>query len=481
MGCLDDRGRLYLGDAAGKNLNRAALEQQLPNRVLRLVDTDGDGVFDRSTVFADRMTFPQGAAWLAGSLYVASPPGIWKLTDTDDDGVADQREMLVGGFDFDGNAADVHGPFVHPTDGRLYWCHGRKGHRVTQRDGTLVHEGKASGIWSCRPDGSDVQWHALGGMDNPVEIDFAPDGQIFGVVNLHFNQPRQDTLVHWLYGGAYARPDQLAVLAGLPRTIVAEIALASLLTCVASFSLGRIIGGREFPREASQALGQKNTTFTIYLAYWRPGQSSVSSVAAHTPDACWPGSADRAAAEVGAFEQGHPTPAATGAAISTARSTAVAAAGATGAAVAAAISPAGASWTAVAATVGDLHRADRASQTKLAQVAHIAVDLGAAAAEVAVDTQAPRAAHPDAHGAVVELTRQIGDVAVEGDVTAGEVGSLIQGDGRLATTVASAARGRGRSGQGRRRAGFSWSSSGGPGRPIVLTDDHGHRRAITAK
>jgi len=28
----------------------------------------------------------------------------------------------------------------------------------------------------------------------------------------------------------------------------------------------------------------------IYLAYWRPGQSSVSLVASHTPDACWPGS-----------------------------------------------------------------------------------------------------------------------------------------------------------------------------------------------
>jgi exosortase len=27
----------------------------------------------------------------------------------------------------------------------------------------------------------------------------------------------------------------------------------------------------------------------IYLAYWRPGQASVSLVASHTPDACWPG------------------------------------------------------------------------------------------------------------------------------------------------------------------------------------------------
>jgi BASS family bile acid:Na+ symporter len=27
-----------------------------------------------------------------------------------------------------------------------------------------------------------------------------------------------------------------------------------------------VLGGREYPREASQSLGQKNTTLTIYLA-----------------------------------------------------------------------------------------------------------------------------------------------------------------------------------------------------------------------
>lgn len=52
----------------------------------------------------------------------------------------------------------------------------------------------------------------------------------------------------------------------LPRTAVLEIAVASLLVCAVGFALGRVIGGRQFPREASQSLGQKNTTFTIYLA-----------------------------------------------------------------------------------------------------------------------------------------------------------------------------------------------------------------------
>lgn len=81
MGCLDDRGRLFIGDAAGLNLNQKGLEEKLPNRVLLLEDVDRDGVFEKSTVFADKMTFPQGACWLDGSLYVASPPGIWKAND----------------------------------------------------------------------------------------------------------------------------------------------------------------------------------------------------------------------------------------------------------------------------------------------------------------------------------------------------------------------------------------------------------------
>lgn len=32
------------------------------------------------------------------------------------------------------------------------------------------------------------------------------------------------------------------------------------------------------------------TQLTVYVAYWAPGQTTVSRVASHTPDACWPGS-----------------------------------------------------------------------------------------------------------------------------------------------------------------------------------------------
>lgn len=218
MTTLDDMGRLFVAESSGVNLDKEELLKEKPHSIKRLTDTDGDGVFDEATTFADGMTFPQGALWVYDSLYVMSPPGLWNLQDTDDDGIADKREMIVSGFDFTGNAADVHGPFLHPN-GRLYWCHGRKGHEVTDpQSGKLVSKAKGARIWSCEIDGSDVRVHAGGGMDNPVEVDFTETGEIIGSVNLFYGKPRGDTLVHWLYGGAYPRRDQGAVLAEFKRT-----------------------------------------------------------------------------------------------------------------------------------------------------------------------------------------------------------------------------------------------------------------------
>src|SRR5687767_4668000 len=94
---FDEQGRLYVTDSSGSN---DKVEKQLaekPHRVVRLEDTDGDGRFDKSVVFANRMMFPEGAMWFDGSLYVAAPPSIWKLTDTDGDGVADRREEWFEG------------------------------------------------------------------------------------------------------------------------------------------------------------------------------------------------------------------------------------------------------------------------------------------------------------------------------------------------------------------------------------------------
>lgn len=218
LGNFDERGRLFLAENAGVNLDEKALAEQLPSRIRMLEDTDGDGVFDRSSIFADKLAFPQGALWHDGALYVTSAPSVWRLEDKDGDGRADSRVEIATGFKSTGNAADVHGPFLHPN-GRLYWCHGRKGHEVYQNGGgALVSKGLGARIWSCRPDGSDIRVHAGGGMDNPVEVTFNQEGDVFGTANIFQGTPRNDAVIHWVHGGVYPRTDQEPVLAEFRRT-----------------------------------------------------------------------------------------------------------------------------------------------------------------------------------------------------------------------------------------------------------------------
>jgi putative heme-binding domain-containing protein len=216
LGCVDPRGRLFVSDSPGTTWGAAQHEKAKAGRIVMLEDRDGDGVFDRSTVFADGLTVPKGGCWVGDSLYVASPPGIWKLTDADGDGFAESRRLMVSGFNWTANGADVHGPWLHP-DGRLCWTHGRKGHDVRQADGTPVRAGLHSGLWSMNLDGTDIRSHGLAAADNPTGIAITEQGDILGTVNLHFGVPRSDTVVLWQLGAMYERPDYARLNAGLFR------------------------------------------------------------------------------------------------------------------------------------------------------------------------------------------------------------------------------------------------------------------------
>ena len=67
-------------------------------RIKRLTDTDGDGVFDRATVFIDGLDFPTGVhPWRDGVIVIAAPE-IFFARDRNGDGRADEREVLYSGF-----------------------------------------------------------------------------------------------------------------------------------------------------------------------------------------------------------------------------------------------------------------------------------------------------------------------------------------------------------------------------------------------
>src|SRR5438552_1470886 len=203
---FDEQGRLYVADSSGTNDKPDVQLKQKPHRILRLEDSDGDGRFDKQTVFADQMMFPEGALWFAGSLYVAAPPSIWKLTDADGDGVAERRAEWFQGKTLTGCANDLHGPYPGP-DGWIYWCKGAFAKQSYERPGRPPFVTRAAHIFRRRPDGSGIEPVKTGGMDNPVKVVFTPGGErIF--TTTFFQHPgggRRDGLVHAVYGGIYGK------------------------------------------------------------------------------------------------------------------------------------------------------------------------------------------------------------------------------------------------------------------------------------
>ena len=67
-------------------------------RVRILEDTDGDGRFDRSTIFAEDLSWPTGVACWQGGVFVTATPDVWYFKDTDGDRKADVRRKLFTGF-----------------------------------------------------------------------------------------------------------------------------------------------------------------------------------------------------------------------------------------------------------------------------------------------------------------------------------------------------------------------------------------------
>ena len=214
---FDEQGRLYVADSSGSNDPVQKQLAEKPHRIVRLEDRDGDGQFDHSVVFADKMMFPEGTLWHDGSLYVAAPPSIWRLTDTDGDGVADEREEWFEGKTLTGCANDLHGPYLG-RDGWVYWCKGAFAEQryAAFRGGERVSS--AAHIFRRHPSGGPHEPVMVGGMDNPVDVVFSPGGERFFTTTF-FQYPaggQRDGLVHAVYGGVYGKPH--GVVNSHPRT-----------------------------------------------------------------------------------------------------------------------------------------------------------------------------------------------------------------------------------------------------------------------
>lgn len=191
------------------NWNRQTVQQQLesqPHALVRLSDSDHDGIFDKRKVIADKLSFSAGVLVYGDAIFVSAPPVILKLTDPDGDGFFDARETWHDGGTLTYCANDLHGPFLGP-DGWIYWT---KGAFAEQSYETLLGKkvtSKAAHLLRRHPNGGPVDILMTGGMDNPVDVAFLPNGErIFCSTFMHHpGDGLRDGIGHAIYGSLFGK------------------------------------------------------------------------------------------------------------------------------------------------------------------------------------------------------------------------------------------------------------------------------------
>ena len=93
-------------------------------RIRMLEDRDGDGRYERATVFADKIAFPNGVMPWNGGILVTAAPDILFFKDTDGDGHADERRVVLTGFAEGNQQLRVNGLYWG-LDNWIYGANGR--------------------------------------------------------------------------------------------------------------------------------------------------------------------------------------------------------------------------------------------------------------------------------------------------------------------------------------------------------------------
>ena len=115
---FDENGGVYVAELLDNPEDPPAGEPP-GSRIKYLEDTDGDGVIDHHTIFADRILAVEGITPWKGGLIVTAAPDILFLKDTDGDHRADVRKVLYTGFAM----PHVEGRLSNPRLGLDNWIY----------------------------------------------------------------------------------------------------------------------------------------------------------------------------------------------------------------------------------------------------------------------------------------------------------------------------------------------------------------------
>ncbi|MES2735407.1 MAG: PVC-type heme-binding CxxCH protein [Verrucomicrobiota bacterium] len=148
------------------------------DRVSILSDSDGDGVMDKKTVFADKIELATSSVFYKNGIIVCAAPDIWFFEDTDGDDKSDKRTKIYTNL---GNR-DTHAVINNMRWGLDGWVYATHGYSSTEDaksgDGSKGFGPIGAGVVRFKPDGSAIEQYASRG-GNTWGLDITTDGQVF--------------------------------------------------------------------------------------------------------------------------------------------------------------------------------------------------------------------------------------------------------------------------------------------------------------
>ncbi|MBI3267663.1 MAG: dehydrogenase [Planctomycetes bacterium] len=175
---LDDRGRVWIAEAYSYPTRQP--EGKGRDRILIFEDTDGDGRFDRRTVFCEGLNLVSGLEVGFGGVWVGAAPWLLFIPDRDHDDRPDgPPDVVLDGW----GCQDTHetlNAFIWGPDGWLYGCHGVFTQSLVGRPGAGDAERTPmnAGVWRYHPTRRRFEVFAEG-TSNPWGVDFDDWGQAF--------------------------------------------------------------------------------------------------------------------------------------------------------------------------------------------------------------------------------------------------------------------------------------------------------------
>ena len=203
---FDGNGRMYVLEMRSYMRDAEGSGSRDPiSRISRHEDTNGDGAYDRSAVFADNLVMPRIAFPLGdGEILVLETDNrdMFKYTDTDGDGVADRKELFYQNVGRVTNMEWQPGGLTWALDNWLYMTYNPFRLRIAP-DGRIAREEtepNGGQWWSAQDDYGKTWWVDGGGEIGPVNFQ-API--VYGAFNVPDNfEP--DFQVPWPAPGGIA-------------------------------------------------------------------------------------------------------------------------------------------------------------------------------------------------------------------------------------------------------------------------------------